>query len=415
VSSIVYHLPTATARRTETQKSLTINALMSIQTMTEYNIETSLISAIIILLFLIFSSLFKTKIESAEVAHEYKFINGLRGLAAIFVFINHAPFALKNLGITNTTFSSWGQIYPNLGSFGVQIFFCITGFLFFDKIIKSPKIDWSSFFVSRIKRVTPLYYFTMLIVFIIAVLFSTQPILTKDTLVTVAGLISFNFIDNPMKVGNISLIPLSSVTWTLVHEWRFYAVLPIIAISYSSKYRVGVLLAALTIAAIDLSTSAVVCWTYFLSGIISAAIYRLEGISKLFKFTAAITAMIVFIITCGILVPGYGYVRFILTSAFFLCITLSNPKILHYQFLNRLSDISYSIYLLHLPILFIIFKTSSLFLDLSTINKYTFWSINLLAIPFIVAISTITFVNIEQRFMQKTKSLNQTANAIQKT
>lgn len=382
--------------------------------MTEYNIETSLISIIITLLFIMFSSLFKTKIENAEVAHEYKFINGLRGLAAIFVFINHAPFALTNLGINNSTFSSWGQIYPNLGSFGVQIFFCITGFLFFDKIIKSPKIDWNDFFVSRIKRVAPLYYFSMLIVFVVAVLFSTQPILTKDTLVTAAGLVSFNFIDNPMKIGNISLIPLSSVTWTLVHEWRFYAVLPLIAISYRSKYRVGVLLAAITIAAIDLGTSAVVCWTYFLSGIVSAVIYRLEGISKLFKFLAVITAAIVFIITSGILTPGYGYVRFILTSAFFLCITISNPKILHYQFLNRLSDISYSIYLLHLPILFILFKASSLLLDLSTINKYTFWSINLLAIPVIVAISTITFVNIEQRFMQKSKYSNRNTNAIQK-
>jgi peptidoglycan/LPS O-acetylase OafA/YrhL len=361
-----------------------------------------------------FSSLFKTKIENTEVAHEYKFINGLRGLAAIFVFINHAPFALTNLGINNSTFSSWGQIYPNLGSFGVQIFFCITGFLFFDKIIKSPKIDWNDFFVSRIKRVAPLYYFSMLIVFVVAVLFSTQPILTKDTLVTAAGLASFNFIDNPMKIGNISLIPLSSVTWTLVHEWRFYAVIPLIAISYRSKYRVGVLLAAITIAAIDLGTSAVVCWTYFLSGIASAVIYRLEGISKLFKFLAVITAAIAFIITSGILAPGYGYVRFTLTSAFFLCITISNPKILHYQFLNRLSDISYSIYLLHLPILFILFKASSLLLDLSTINKYTFWSINLLAIPVIVAISTITFVNIEQRFMQKSKYSNRNTNAIQK-
>ena len=52
--------------------------------MTEYNIETSLISAII-LLFIIFSSLFKTKIENIEVAHEYKFINGLRGLADLSI------------------------------------------------------------------------------------------------------------------------------------------------------------------------------------------------------------------------------------------------------------------------------------------------------------------------------------------
>lgn len=383
---------------------------------TEYNIETTFISAAIILFFVMFSSLFRTKIESAEVAHEYKFINGLRGLAAVFVFINHAPFALTNLGINNSTFSSWGQIYPNLGSFGVQIFFCITGFLFFDKIIKSKNIDWNVFFISRLKRVAPLYYFSMLIVLIVAILFSSQPILTKETIVTIAGLLSFNFIDNPMKIGDTSLIPLSSVTWTLVHEWRFYAALPLVAISYNSKYRTAVLLAAVIIAAIDLGTSAVVCWAYFLSGIIAAVIFRLESIRKGFKFIGAVTAAVIFTLTCGLLeVPGYGYLRFALTSVFFFCITISNPKILHYQFLNRLSDISYSIYLLHLPILFIIFKTSSLFLDLSTISKYTFWSINLVAIPAIVAVSTITFVNIEKRFMQKTKYSIRNIDALQKT
>ncbi|MBJ2204465.1 acyltransferase family protein [Pseudomonas carnis] len=98
---------------------------------TEYSLEVITLTLSIILLFVAFSSIFSSKIESAEVKHEYKFINGLRGLAAIFVFVNHAPFVLINLGVKNTVFSAWGQIYPNLGSFGVQIFFCITGFLFF--------------------------------------------------------------------------------------------------------------------------------------------------------------------------------------------------------------------------------------------------------------------------------------------
>ncbi|MGP5490482.1 acyltransferase family protein, partial [Pseudomonas helleri] len=95
---------------------------------------------------------------------DYKFINGLRGLAAVFVFINHAPFILTSLGITNSTFSTWGWIYVNLGSFGVQIFFCITGFLFFDKVIKTPTMQWDNFFEGRVRRVAPLYYFSSLTV-----------------------------------------------------------------------------------------------------------------------------------------------------------------------------------------------------------------------------------------------------------
>jgi peptidoglycan/LPS O-acetylase OafA/YrhL len=383
---------------------------------TEYNLETALISASIVLIFIIFSTLWKNKIESAEVPHEYKFINGLRGLAAVFVFVNHAPFVLTNLGITNSSFSSWGQIYPNLGSFGVQIFFCITGFLFFDKIMKSNSIDWNGFFLARLKRVAPLYYASSIIVILIAIIYSGESILSRETATTIAGIISFNFIDNPMKIGDVSLVPLSSVTWTLVHEWRFYAVLPIVAILYRSKYRKLTLLVTVILAAIDLGTSAVVCWTYFLTGIIAAAVLKVRIESLLIKCIANITAVASFILTCGLLeTPGYGYERYLITSLFFLCITISNPKALHFQFLNRLSDISYSIYLLHLPILFVTFKSIALISDLSMIGKYTFWAMNFMAIPIVVSASVLTFIYIEKRFMQHSKYTKAQISVVQKS
>ncbi|MCB2251113.1 acyltransferase, partial [Pseudomonas chlororaphis] len=332
------------------------------------------------------------------------FINGMRGLAAIFVFINHAPFVLANLGVQNTVFSSWGQLYPNLGSFGVQIFFCITGFLFFDKIIKNEKIDWVEFFIARIKRVAPLYYVSSLLVFIIAASFAGFNILEKDSLITVAGLLSFNFIDNPMRIGDVSLVPLSSVTWTLIHEWRFYAVLPLVAICYRSKYKVLIMVVAMMLAAVDLGYSVNVCWAYFLSGIVAAIVHKTAVTNKLVKGMAVVVAAVAFVITCGVVeVPGYGALRFMLTTVFFLCITISNPSFLHFQFLNRMSDISYSIYLLHLPILFLCFKAVSGVVELSSMDKFTFWAINFSTIPLIVLVSTFTFINIEKRFMRKAK------------
>ena len=371
---------------------------------TEYSLETTAIAVAIVLAFVALSSLLKSKIENAEIRHEYKFINGLRGLAAIFVFINHAPVMLQNLGIKNTVFSYWGQIYPNLGSFGVQVFFCITGFLFFDKIIKTEKIDWTDFFTSRIKRVAPLYYASSILVFFLAASFSGFQIFNKESLLAISGMLSFNFIDNPMKIGDVSLVPLSSVTWTLIHEWRFYAVLPLVAIFYRSRYKAIVMMIAMAVAAIDLGSSAIVCWVYFLSGIAAASIHKITVTSRLIKFISALVAISIFALTCGLVeVPGYGAIRFVLTTLFFICITISNPSFLHYQFLNRMSDISYSIYLLHLPILFLAFKIASAFVDLSSIDKLTFWVINFATIPAIVAVSTFTFLNIEKRFMQRAR------------
>lgn len=375
---------------------------------TEYSLEVIALTLLIILMFIAFSSIFRSKIESAEVQHEYKFINGLRGLAAIFVFINHAPFILINLGVKNTVFSEWGQIYPNLGSFGVQIFFCITGFLFFDKVMKSKHIDWGDFFVARIRRVAPLYYLASFLVFIIAISFAGFDFLDKESITTIAGLVTFNFIDNPMKIGSVSLVPLSSVTWTLVHEWRFYAVLPMVAIFYRSRYRSIILMVAILIAAIDLGTSAVVCWAYFLSGMVAAVVHKKNITNKPVKFFSMLIALGIFVWVCGLVdVPGYGALRFALATIFFICITISNPYFLHYQFLNRLSDISYSVYLLHLPVLFLSFKLLSVFFDLAALDKVTFWVANFVTIPIIVALSTITFVHVEKRFMRK-KRVEQT-------
>ncbi|AZF31112.1 hypothetical protein C4J89_1623 [Pseudomonas sp. R4-35-07] len=369
---------------------------------TEYSLEVITLTLSIILMFIAFSSIFRSKIESAEVQHEYKFINGLRGLAAIFVFVNHAPFVLINLGVKNTVFSAWGQIYPNLGSFGVQIFFCITGFLFFDKVIKNKNIDWGDFFVSRIRRVAPLYYLTSILVFFIAAFFAGFDFLDKESITTIAGLITFNFIDNPMRIGGVSLVPLSSVTWTLVHEWRFYAVLPMVAIFYRSQYKFIILTVAIIIAAIDLGTSAVVCWAYFLSGMAAAVIHKANITSRFVKFVSTVVAICIFVWMCGLVdVPGYGAFRFALATIFFICVTVSNPRFLHYQFLNRLSDISYSIYLLHLPVLFLSFKVLSVFFDLAVLDKVTFWLVNFATIPVIVALSTFTFVHVEKRFMRK--------------
>ncbi|MGP5570993.1 acyltransferase family protein, partial [Pseudomonas helleri] len=154
-------------------------------------------------------------------------------------------------------------------------------------------------------------------------------------------------------------------------------VLPLIALAYKSKYNKLILATAVVLTAIDLSVSAIVCWSYFLTGIVAAVLHKKIQCSKINAGTLSILALGIFIYTCGIKVEqGYGALRFVLTSCFFLCITIGNPKLLHAQCLNRLSDISYSIYLMHLPILYLTFKTASLFVDLSTISKTTFWSIN---------------------------------------
>ncbi|MGL0761219.1 acyltransferase family protein [Citrobacter freundii] len=333
---------------------------------------------------------------------EYSAISGVRGLAAIFVYVNHAPYMLNTIG-AKPSFSSWGWIYGNLGSFGVQIFFCITGFLFFDRIIKNNgEMSWNRFYEARIKRICPLFYTACIAYFIIAFVENKSVSLSASDLQTAVSLMSFGFIESSMKIGEFNLYPINGVIWTLVHEWRFYFALPLIAYAYANK-KIGpsVLLIAIIAAITDLYNSPLVCWAYFLTGIITAIIYNkkisyLKSMSSLFS----VIAIICLIVTMGAKInQGYNWQRYIISSIFFFSIILSNPFWLRFGPLKILGEISYSVYLLHLPILYVAIKLLNQFTDLNTISFNSYWFFILIVDVFIVLISSISFRFIESRFM----------------
>lgn len=333
---------------------------------------------------------------------EYSAISGVRGLAAIFVYVNHAPYMLNTIGV-KPSFSSWGWIYGNLGSFGVQIFFCITGFLFFDRIIKNNgEMSWNRFYEARIKRICPLFYTACIAYFIIAFVENKSVSLSASDLQTAVSLMSFGFIESSMKIGEFNLYPINGVIWTLVHEWRFYFALPLIAYAYANK-KIGplVLLIAIIAAITDLYNSPLVCWAYFLTGIITAIIYNkkisyLKSMSSLFS----VIAIICLIVTMGAKInQGYNWQRYVISSIFFFSIILSSPFWLRFGPLKILGEISYSVYLLHLPILYVAIKLLNQFTDLNTISFNSYWFFILIVDVFIVFISSISFRFIESRFM----------------
>ena len=82
--------------------------------------------------------------------HELHFdsIQALRGLAALFVVFQHVRFL-------------------NFGAFGVDIFFCISGFMIMFTTEKSTKY----FFRKRLVRILPLYYLMTLGTYLSLLLF----------------------------------------------------------------------------------------------------------------------------------------------------------------------------------------------------------------------------------------------------
>lgn len=83
-------------------------------------------------------------------------LDGLRGIAAIMVVADH----------------TWGR-FTGLGAGGVWIFMSLSGFLLVRPFIQESERAfsisyWNDFFVRRIQRIVPIYYFYIIIVYVIS-------------------------------------------------------------------------------------------------------------------------------------------------------------------------------------------------------------------------------------------------------
>jgi len=165
----------------------------------------------------------------------YVSIDGLRGYLAFFVYLHHSCI-WHFLPRTGEWKLPPSNLFSQFGSSSVALFFMISAFLFFTKLIEGRKknIDWDKLFVSRFLRLVPLYLFVM-VLFITVVFVVTHGVLNAPLLKTLNKALSwmtFTIFGGPNLNGlkDTSRI-LAGVTWTLPYEWFFYFSLPVLALT----------------------------------------------------------------------------------------------------------------------------------------------------------------------------------------
>jgi len=114
------------------------------------------------------------------------------------------------------------------GHFGVDIFFVISGFV----MMLSTEMTADKFFLKRIVRIVPTYWFFTIGVFLIALIL---PDVLKNTTANPVHLIkSFFFV--PFDKNGVGVTPILALGWTLNYEMYFYLLFAI-ALKLNRNYR----------------------------------------------------------------------------------------------------------------------------------------------------------------------------------
>lgn len=338
----------------------------------------------------------------------YFHIDGIRGIAALFVVMNHAVFSFANNGYSPSkidTSNFW--IFAHAGDIGVQIFFCITGFLFFDKIIKTKNnIDWCIFFQSRIKRLVPMYIIATTIVAILTLLWSEGEQSAVTTLRQMINIYGFGFFGSDIWVNGFRTYTLNAVIWTLPYEWKFYCILPVICALLKFHRLFYFCVALIFFYTLNDLYSGQVVWIYFISGTVAAFVNNNAKLSlhkKSLTFNIFSSAIVVFclIYLLNSDLSGYGYERFIITSILFILIVWLKPHVLTFKPLVYLGEASYSSYLLHLTVNALVIRGLSYAFDLSNALPYFFWCVIIALVGITTLVTAYTFKYIEYRFLKK--------------
>ena len=190
-------------------------------------------------------------LESAPTNSKTVSLDGLRGVLASSVLFHHAyvTYVYFQTGVWTEPASNF---YAQLGSTAVIVFFFISGYLFWRKMLKDPaSTDPLKLLPNRIRRIMPAYLAAVLAFFLFAAWLThfhrlvSIPSLIIEVVSWILG--GFPVPGGPFFNGVDPLIPSSGMFWTLQQEWIFYLILPLL-IWFRPKSRI-LLLAVLFYAA----------------------------------------------------------------------------------------------------------------------------------------------------------------------
>ncbi|SDU99382.1 Peptidoglycan/LPS O-acetylase OafA/YrhL, contains acyltransferase and SGNH-hydrolase domains [Pseudomonas mucidolens] len=363
---------------------------------------------------LLSTNLIVNKLVAPSAHGRFVTIDGLRGYLAFFVFLHHSCIWYYYLqsGVWALPPS---RLFVHFGQIGVALFFMITGFLFFNKLLESRgrKVDWLRLYISRFLRLTPLYLFSMALLFLIVWVLTRDGLVQPIDEILIGGLkwIGFRVVGAPDLNGLLGTRYISAgVTWTLPYEWFFYLFLPVIALAIGLRPPFRYLfLAVLAVYVFEVYGYRYDFGWLFLGGMGAAFLVRYDrfnafAVSRL--ATCIIVGVIVFVVTRYPTIY-VGFEPKLLLMIVFCLIAGGNSifGLLKLKVSRAMGEMAYSIYLLHGILLFVIFKFVLGSVSASQLTFLQYWGVIVLATPVLIFVCALTFRFIERPAMRSVDTL----------
>ncbi|MBI5785951.1 MAG: acyltransferase [Rhodocyclales bacterium] len=377
------------------------------------------IPAVLVLLAAIFTTRILVRALGAPpAARRFATIDGLRGYLALFVFVHHAAITYFNLRT-----GSWVRVpstfYNFLGHGSVALFFMITGFLFFSKILdgRAKAIDWAKLYVSRLLRLTPMYLLSMLLLLTIVGIVTQWQLREEPTIVLREAFkwLTFTILDSPDVNGLANTFTIDAgVTWSLPYEWFYYLLLPLFAFVIGARVPVVYLVIALA------TLTYLVHWdpepyrsAAFLGGMAAAVFQRNSWPRRLAATHGASLLAIGCLATCLAFPNVYAVGPLVLLSIAFILIACGTNLfgVLVSTVSRSLGEAAYSIYLLHGIVLYVTFHFIFDHVSAAGLSAEQHWLVVAAATPLLVTICFVTFRSVERPALGQTNNVTAWINA----
>lgn len=346
-------------------------------------------------------------IKFQTLSNRFETIDGFRGLLASGVFIHHSIVWYNYLHHGKWEIPQ-NNLAIHLGESSVAFFFMITSFLFVNKLLNSKEQNnsfWKNILLSRIFRLTPLYFSVITLVILLILLIDNFIIKSSYYLFIIKCIkwYTFTIFGNPVinDFYDISLMT-SGVTWSLPYEWLFYFSLPLISLFITRKFNVIAIIISLIFIFIYTRYNSII-FTHiysFIGGIIPALILRYNSKINLDKNWISIVVISLIVFAFSFNSSNENYISKTLLIIVFTLIVLKNSVfgILKTSFLKYLGEVSYSTYLLHGLMIYIVFCLIG-FDNIKNYSNNTYIILFIILSVCVVIISSIGYYFIEKPFI----------------